>query len=69
MKDTTSEEITVRLAIARSITSNLVDTWRDNDTSISLKKNVLPCLEPGSWTLVKNEECTPLSGAGELDTG
>ena len=60
MKDTTSEDIRVRLA-----TSDFVDIWKDDDTNISWKKRfvhshvwsmaqcgseswTLPCLERGS---------------------
>ena len=38
MKDTTSEEIIVRLATARSITSDLANIGKDHGISIRLKK-------------------------------
>ena len=41
MKDTTSEEIRIRLTTARSITSDLVNIWKDGDTNSSFKKAFL----------------------------
>ena len=63
MKDTTLKEIRVRLATAKSITSDLVYIWKDDDISISLKKRCVYSLgwseaQYGneSWTLKKEDE-------------
>ena len=39
MKDTTSQEIKVRLVTTRSLTNCLTNIWKDDDKSISMKKS------------------------------
>ena len=60
---TTSEEIRVRRATARSITRDLVNVWKGADISISLKKRFMYPLVwstaqygSESWTLKEEDE-------------
>ena len=63
IKDTTSEEIRVKLATAKNITSGLVYIWKDDYISISFKNRFVYSLgwseaQYGneSWTLKKEDE-------------
>ena len=50
MKETTSEEIRVRLSTARRTTSELANIWKDDDISISLKKRFVYVL---AWSVAQ----------------
>ena len=50
MKDTTSYEIRVRQATARSITSDLADIWKDDNIASAAQS------DSESWILEKEEE-------------
>ena len=61
--DSTMTEIKIRLAIARSVTSDMMDVWKSKKLSLELKKRLVKSLVWSvalygceSWTLRKEEE-------------